>query len=87
MEIEKGSKGSPVGPLCRRLGLNHKSQITNLKQITITETPNSKRDYLSISPFESLDIRILILFACPVGSMRPYQDYLIIGIWRFPALL
>ncbi|MCG2716731.1 MAG: hypothetical protein L6422_10745 [Candidatus Marinimicrobia bacterium] len=60
---------------------NHKSQIPNLKQIPITETPNSKLRCYKDSPFGSFDIGLLILFACPVGSMRPYQGYLMLVIW------
>jgi len=60
---------------------NHKSQIPKIKQIPITQISNSKRDIAELSPFWSLDIRILNLFACPVGSMRPYQGYLVIGIY------
>jgi hypothetical protein len=62
--------------------VNNKSQIPKTKQILITQIQNSKRDFSSISPFGSLDIRILKLFACSVKSMRPYQGYLILGIWN-----
>jgi len=65
---------------------NHKSQIPKLKQILITEIQNSKRDILSMSPFGALDIRIFSLFACPVGSMRPYQGYLVLGVWNYLLL-
>ncbi len=60
---------------------NHKSQIPNLKQISITETTNSKREMSEVLLFGSLEFCIWLLFACPVGSMRPYQGYLVLGIW------
>ena len=60
---------------------NHKYQITNFKQISITKIPNRKQDIYKQLLFWSFEFRVWKLFACPVKSMRPYQGYLMLGVW------